>query len=327
MVRRPVEIGAWMAKRVLFITSTRIGDAVLSSGVLAHLVETEPEAHFTVACGPLVQDLFSNVPRLERIHAMTKSKRSGHWFKLWQSTARTKWHRVVDLRSSGLSYVLRARHRHVSKKSDLHRVEAASRVLGLPQAAAPHIFHSHDELAKVSAELAGAPILAIGATANWVGKRWPIDRYAELIKRLTARGEPFEGARILLVGAPDEREMIAPLLDTLPAGQLIDRVGALNLMEVFLHLKCADFFIGNDSGLMHLAAAAAIPTLGLFGPTNEEWYRPWGTSTATVRGPASYRDILATPGYDWRLDKSYMLDLDVDTVETAVHELTDRIIG
>jgi len=54
-------------ERVLFITSTRIGDAIINSGVLAHLIETRPEARFTIACGPLAASLFREVPRLERI--------------------------------------------------------------------------------------------------------------------------------------------------------------------------------------------------------------------------------------------------------------------
>ncbi len=316
-----LEAGGSMTKRILFITSTRIGDAVLSSGLLHHFVEAEPEAKFTVACGPLVTELFQHVPRLDRILPLRKQKRGGHWFELWKRTAPVSWHRVIDLRSSGLSYFLRTRHRHVSRKNDLHRVVAASEVVGLNPPAAPHLYHLPDDLERVRARLGRDPIVAVGATANWIGKRWPIERYAELLVRLSSDGAPFSGARFLILGAPDEKDMVSPLVSALPQEQVIDKIGALNLMDVYLHAKCARFFVGNDSGLMHLAAAAGVPTLGLFGPTNEKWYAPWGDQCAVVRGPRSYHEIVTAPGYDWRLDKSYMHDLEVDTVEQAVHDL------
>ena len=58
-------------------------------------------------------------------------------------------------------------------------------------------------------------------------------------------------------------------------------------------LKRARLFIGNNSGLMQLAAAAGAPTLGLFGPSDERLYGPWGpTRAASLRGP---RDFDAIP--------------------------------
>ncbi|MCG8512385.1 MAG: glycosyltransferase family 9 protein, partial [Rhodospirillales bacterium] len=53
--------------RILFITSNRIGDAVLSTGVLGHLLETYPKARITIACGPAPAPLFRAVPNLDRL--------------------------------------------------------------------------------------------------------------------------------------------------------------------------------------------------------------------------------------------------------------------
>ena len=67
---------------VLFVTSNRIGDAMLSTGVLAHLVDTMPQARFTVACGALAAPLFEALPRRARTIALVKARRcrsaSGH---------------------------------------------------------------------------------------------------------------------------------------------------------------------------------------------------------------------------------------------------------
>ncbi len=65
--------------RILFITSTRIGDAVLSSGALADAVERYPDAKFTIACGPAVAPLFEAVPNCERLVRLRKKPLAMHW--------------------------------------------------------------------------------------------------------------------------------------------------------------------------------------------------------------------------------------------------------
>jgi lipopolysaccharide export system permease protein len=63
--------------RILFITSTRIGDAVLSTGVLGHLIDRHPEARTTVVCGPAPASLFEALPNLERVIAITSAASAG----------------------------------------------------------------------------------------------------------------------------------------------------------------------------------------------------------------------------------------------------------
>ena len=73
-------------KRILFITSTRIGDCILSTGLLARLAEMHPEAKITVACGPLGAPVFRAAPGVERIIGVAKSPTGhrGHWLTLWR---------------------------------------------------------------------------------------------------------------------------------------------------------------------------------------------------------------------------------------------------
>jgi heptosyltransferase-3 len=79
-----------------------------------------------------------------------------------------------------------------------------------------------------------------------------------------------------------ERTLAAPLLAALP--EAVDLVGRLSLPEVAACLARAALFVGNDSGLMHLAAAAGAPTLGLFGPTDATEYGPAGARARAVVG-------------------------------------------
>ena len=53
-------------------------------------------------------------------------------------------------------------------------------------------------------------------------------------------------------------------------------------------MKKSDLFIGNDSGLMHLATACNLPTIALFGPTNDVVYGPWGKNNIVIRTKENY---------------------------------------
>jgi ADP-heptose:LPS heptosyltransferase len=93
---------------------------------------------------------------------------------------------------------------------------------------------------------------------------------------------PLPGAlpAIFAGPGPEEAAMAAPLLAALPGA--IDLSGRLSLPEVAACFARAAFYVGNDSGLMHLAAAAGTPTLGLFGPTPAAEYGPSGKRAAAV---------------------------------------------
>ena len=111
-------------------------------------------------------------------------------------------------------------------------------------------------------------------------KVWPAERFVALFRALAAG--PLPGAVPLVLAGPGaaERAMAAPVLAALP--EAIDLVGRLSLPEVAACLARAALFVGHDSGLMHLAAAAGAPTLGLFGPTPADEYAPAGRHSAVV---------------------------------------------
>jgi len=152
-----------------------------------------------------------------------------------------------------------------------------------------------------------------------------MDRFLQLAQRLTGPDGLLPGARVAVFGAPNERAAAQPLLDGLPGEQLIDLIGRIDLPEVLACLGRGDLFIGNDSGLMHMAAAAGIPTLGLFGPSREELYGPWGGKAASVRTDLGFDDIRNDPAYDYHSQDSWMDTLSVEKVETAARALLTKI--
>lgn len=273
--------------RILFITATRLGDAVLSTGILDHLLRTHPHARITVACGPVAVGVFARMHNRERTLVIDKRTLDRHWLTLWVQTVGTVWDLVVDLRGSALSYLIPTRRRIVlhGGKRPGHKTEQLGQALGLTPPPLPVAWIAPPDGARAATLLPdGPPIIALAPTANWSGKLWPPDRFVALYQALAAR---IPGARLAIFAGPGpaERAMAAPVLQALPSA--IDLVGNLTLPEASACLARCALFIGNDSGLMHLAAAAGIPTLGLFGPTSAREYAPAGrrTAVALAEGP------------------------------------------
>jgi len=278
--------------RILFITSTRIGDAVLSTGLLDHLLRAHPDARFTIACGPVAEGVFTRMPGLERIIPLAKRRWSLHWLELWWKVAFRRWDLVVDLRGSAIVWLLWTRERGVMKggRRAGHRLLHIAETLGIAPAPRPVAWFGAEEAARAASLLPGGAWLILGPTANWRVKMWPAERYIALAQRLTGPGGLLPGARIAILGGPGgtERDMAAPVLAALP--DALDLVGKLSLPEAAALLARATLFIGNDSGLMHLSAATGAPTLGLFGPTPASEYAPIGPRAQAVlaKGPPAH---------------------------------------
>jgi lipopolysaccharide export system permease protein len=213
--------------KILFITSNRVGDAVLSTGLLAWLVEHYPAAQFTIACGPYAAGLFRAVPRCERLIVLEKKNWNRHWLGLWKACIGTRWDLVVDLRDSLVSRLLRARQRvGPLRHTGQHKVIENASALNLTPPPAPHIWL--DALAeKEAARLVPStrPLLALGPAANWPCKQWPIGRFAALAQKLTASEGPLAGAAVLVVAEAHERAQIEPLLQSIPVERRVEIIG------------------------------------------------------------------------------------------------------
>ena len=310
---------------ILFITATRIGDAVLSSGLIKRLSDEIPDARFTVVAGPAAAPLFEEIPNLDAVIAFAKAKDGSHWFDLWRQVRGRRWGLVVDLRGSALSRFLSTRRRAIHRKvggAPTHKVLEAARTLRIEdEPAPPHLFTTSETEARARDLTAGkGPILALAPAANWVGKTWPIERFSRVAMRLLASEGPLKGGRLMVLGGPDDHKLAQGLRDVVGRKQFIDLTDNVDLLTAYACLKHARLFIGNDSGAMHLAAAAGTPTLGLFGPSDERLYGPWGPKARAVRGPRNFEQIRSVdPSFTQAL--CHMMDLDVETVAAAARSL------
>jgi lipopolysaccharide heptosyltransferase II len=104
-------------------------------------------------------------------------------------------------------------------------------------------------------------------------KRWPLERYREIVRRLvTERDVP-----VLLIGGADDKALTQALRDGLdvPDGTVSDLAGKTSFGELAAYIEASALFIGNDSSPMHLAAAVGTPVLAIFGPTSPQEYGPY----------------------------------------------------
>ena len=294
------------SNKVLFVTSNRIGDCVISSGIIREIGRQIPGAEITVACGRPPAPFFRSAPGVERVIVLDKKKAAGHWLDLWRQVIGTHWALVIDIRGSALSYLLNADRRIVYNRrweTGQPKVEMISRLMGSAAALEPDLFIDDRARAEAAAVIdpalatAPGPIIALAPIAHQPGKSWPADRWGELVDMLKA--EPrFAGWRFMPVGGPGDRPPATPALEA--AGPLaIDFVGKGDILASAAAIDRAALFVGNDSGLMHVAAAAGKPTLGLFGPTEWWLYGPRGPRTAIaasnpVRGEFAPIEALTT---------------------------------
>ena len=306
---------------ILFITATHIGDAILSTGLLAHLIDKYPEDGVTIACGAPAAKVFEAAPHLDALHVIRKKKHHQHWLDLWRAVAFRRWRLVVDLRRSALPWLILARRRYSVPKNQgpIHRVDLIARSLGLPPQP-PVVWTDDSHRARALEMVRGeSNLLALAPGGSWRGKIWPAENFGALAQRLTADAGPVAGAKIVLVGAENEREAGAAIADALPPDRVFDAFG-LDILTTHEVLRQCRLMVGNDSAMMHLSAAAGTPTVGLFGPTKDCHYAPWGPNGLVVRTPESVDELVGWAGYDTKTTGPMMGGLEVGTVEDRIIE-------
>jgi heptosyltransferase-3 len=117
--------------------------------------------------------------------------------------------------------------------------------------------------------------------SRWAFKCWPAVRVAGLCDALAAKGLP-----IVMTSAPDanEKALIADVRAARDKGAAaaFDFAGQLSLKELAALTARARLFVGVDSAPMHMAAAMGIPVVGIFGPSGDREWGPWGDGHRVV---------------------------------------------
>lgn len=126
--------------------------------------------------------------------------------------------------------------------------------------------------------------IAIHPGSGGIAKCWPISHFAHVITELWQQRIP-----VLLLAGPAEQERLQILLQLLPAPPqptLLRLLVEQPLLTVAQKLRQCRSYLGNDSGLTHLAALLGVPTLALFGPSDPRIWQPLGPNVTILHNPS-----------------------------------------
>ena len=115
-------------------------------------------------------------------------------------------------------------------------------------------------------------LIALQPGARWPNKRWPAEKYAELV-RLTA--DHFPAARFAILGDAGDRPL-GEIISRAAPERCLNLCGATSLPEMIEWLRLCDLMVTNDTGPMHVAAALGKPLVAMFGPTEPRRTGPYG---------------------------------------------------
>lgn len=140
-----------------------------------------------------------------------------------------------------------------------------------------HFVPTEEERAAVSSSIRTQVALFPGGGSNpgmqLTSKRWPLERYTALARKLVQELD----VQVLLVGGPDDAPLTQEILAGVDGAQdaVVDLAGTMSFGVLAAQIEQCALFIGNDSSPMHLAAAVGTPVVAIFGPTSPQEYGPY----------------------------------------------------
>jgi heptosyltransferase-2 len=326
-----------MTTRLVILAPNWLGDAVMALPAIADVRRALPETTVAVAARASIAPLFqlagvheiAVIPdRWRTAGDLLRDGRFGVAILLPNSLGAAiaakraripeRWGYGADLRGPLLT-------RAIARPHGVHQVAYYQRLvqaLGFPNTSSePRITipaTSRDTAASLLNECgrnATKALAAIAPGAAFGGaKRWPAESFAALVDGLSD-----DGVQSVMVGATADRAAAESVLNavspstraSLPPVDLVGRTSLAVLAAVLAECRA---LVTNDSGAMHVAAAAGIPVTAVFGPTNEHETRPLGAMHTVVASDAWCRPCMLR---ECPLDHQCMRSVDVPTVLSA----------
>ncbi len=270
-------------QRILCIREDEIGDLCYSLHIFKSLKKQFPDAELTLLCKPFAISLVKNDSAI--------AEAISNWNDLTGN-----YDLIVDLRGSSKSnwYALmhlpkirvdRGTIRYINMLKGTHPHEATTNLQVIEplldeknKIQKPELFYDADELRKAVGFLSRNNIskfamLHIGARREL--RRWPLKNYAALATYLKEQRQ----LEVIFCGDKGDRNSIEQIQKIIPF-TTFSVAGDFSLSEFSGLVSKASLFVGNESGPLHIAAVAGIPSLGLFGPGEPLVFYPQGKRTA-----------------------------------------------
>lgn len=321
MSRIPAEsLKTLSPRRICLIKPSALGDVVQTVPLLPVLKQCFPDAHISWVINQGFANLLEDHPMIDELLIFDRRGTWGSWGRLLQQLRSRKFDLAIDLqgllRTGVMTLATGAKVRvgletaregsHLTTNCTIpdttRDVPAHARnwrlaeVLGFQDSDKQTLIAVDDRDTQWATETLSSlpgPVLAISPGAQWVTKRWPIEKYAEVAER-AVREHQFG---VCLVGGPQETELCNPLerqlRERVPEIQLVNVAGQTTLKQLTAILQQTDVMLTNDSGPMHLAAGLGTPVVGVFLCTDSLRSGPPGNQhrlvSTTVTCRASYK--------------------------------------
>jgi heptosyltransferase I len=298
--------------KICIIKPSSLGDVVHSLPILPALRSLFPLSQITWVVNHGFRSLLEGHPDLDRVVAFERGG-SGISSRGISSTAwlcgrllGEKYDLTIDLqgllRSGLMTAATRAKvrvgmadaregagwfytHRVSAPRRELHAVERVLRVaeaLGADDARPSFLVPMGEgDLRWAETTLAAVPRprLVLNLGARWLTKRWPPGHFAEVARRAVAEF----GAGLVAVGSAEDRPLAEELRRQIGSLGLLDLSGRTTLLQLAAVARQADLFLSNDTGPLHLAAAAGATVVGIYTCTNPRLTGPYGPRAASVQ--------------------------------------------
>ena len=274
--------------KFLFITLSNIGDALLTTPVLQFLHRYDETASIDIVCDKRSSVLFRHCPYRGEIYHKQKERFLRGVPALLFELRRNRYVLIVDLRTEILARLIRAEKRLIKTGGDMHvhavekHFSAVSEIAGtenIPPTALWLGQADKDYANDICYRLPGRKWLCIGPGANWDKKIWSEEKYATLVRALAG-----EFDALVLLGNKADNAQAQTVIGHAPF-PCVNLCGQTTLLEAAAVMQRMTLFIGNDSGLGHMASAVSTPSFTLFGPGCPQRYRPWGSLAAWLSAP------------------------------------------
>lgn len=277
---------------ILVIRGGAIGDFILTLPVLAALRNKFPHSRLELLAVPSVAAIAVEFGLADRVHDLN----SLTFTPLFSPTGTCSPKTVAWLSSFGLIISFAHDPAHILE-TNLRKLSNAHMIVGSHRPVESSTEHASVQLSKSVRELTRFPfdvgnwtldverspsnIIAIHPGSGSPQKNWPQDRWRALLNRLVSTTDDS----FLIIGGEAERDILPALANIIPGSR---RQIALEvpLVELAHQLKSCRLFIGHDSGITHLAAVLGLDCIVLWGPTNEQLWRPLGPNIHMLKHPA-----------------------------------------
>lgn len=269
--------------KILLISLSNIGDAVLTTPVLEYLHNNYNDFEIDIVCDFKSFEVFKSCPYINNIYIKNKKNGLIGNIKLLFELRKNNYQIAVDLRTDIFLYFIKAKNKFFKiKNKNIHSVFKHFLSLKVEINKLPDlkIWIPENSMAYAK-KLIGKrkKIIVFGIGANSDHKIWPTDNYLKLLEYLK---DKF--CICILLG--DKRDnILAKDFVKKTKVKTLNFCGSLSLMDSAAIISQSDYFVGNDSGLGHISSALKIPTFIIFGKENVTRYHPWGAKSYWYQNP------------------------------------------